>query len=218
MKKIIIIDGGPRKNYNTAQMLQKFADGVKSVGEEIEVKTIRLYGMEFKGCMSCMACKLKDKTSKLCKFKDALTPVLEDIADADGLVMGSPIYFSEVTAELRKLLERLIFPWLSYKDFSVTAPKRMPVVLCYTMNANPQQAETIYQSMAIIEGVLARALDKPEHIDAYNTYQVKNYDRYELDAFPEPMKRQWRDEHWEADLQKAFDAGKRMAERISKEG
>ena len=46
---------------------------------------------------------------------------------------------------------------------------------------------------------------------AYNTYQVANYARYELAGFPEPMKRQYRDEHWEQDLQRAFDAGRRMA-------
>ena len=45
MKKIIIIDGGPRKNFNTASMLQQFAEGATSVGKEIEVKTVRLYGI-----------------------------------------------------------------------------------------------------------------------------------------------------------------------------
>ena len=63
MKKIIIIDGGPRRNMNTAQMLQKFAEGAQSAGEHIEVKTYRLYDMDYKGCMSCMACKLKDRAS-----------------------------------------------------------------------------------------------------------------------------------------------------------
>ena len=140
--------------------------------------------------------------------------MLEEIAQADGLVMGSPIYFSEVTAQLRMLLERLIFPWLSYEDFSLTAPKRMPVLLTYTMNANTEQAKVIYQMMGIIENCLERAFGEVEHVDAYNTYQVKNYDRYALAAFPEPMKRQYREEHWEQDLQRAFDAGKRMAEKI----
>ena len=64
MKKIIIIDGGPRRNMNTAQMLQKFAEGAQSAGEHIEVKTYRLYDLDYKGCMSCMACKLKDRASK----------------------------------------------------------------------------------------------------------------------------------------------------------
>ena len=97
MKKIIIIDGGPRKTFNTASMLQKIAEGAASVSDQIEVKTIRLYDMQYRGCMSCMACKLKGKASHLCKYKDALTPVLEEIAEADGLAIGSPIYFSEIS-------------------------------------------------------------------------------------------------------------------------
>ena len=43
MKKIIIIDGGPRATFNTASMLKKFAEGARSVSNEIEVKTLRLY-------------------------------------------------------------------------------------------------------------------------------------------------------------------------------
>ena len=58
MKKIIIIDGGPRKTFNTASMLQKFAEGARSAGDYIEVKTVRLYDFDYKGCVSCMACKL----------------------------------------------------------------------------------------------------------------------------------------------------------------
>ena len=134
MKKIIIIDGGPRKNMNTAQLLQRFAEGVKSVGNDVEVKTVRLYDLDYRGCMSCMACKLKGNAQNVCRFKDALTPILEEIAHADGLVLGSPIYFGEVTGQMRTFLERLAFPWLSYNDYSMTAPKRMPVVFIETLN------------------------------------------------------------------------------------
>lgn len=215
MKKMMIIDGGPRKTFNTAAMLGKIAEGARSVSDEIEVKTVRLYDIDYKGCMSCMACKLKGKVSNVCKFRDALTPILEEVAQADGLVLGSPIYFSEVTAQLRAFLERLIFAWLSYNDYSLTAPKQMPVLLTYTMNANEEQAKMIYQMMGIVEDSLKRAMGDVEHVDAYNTYQVKNYDRYELAVFPEPMKRQYRDTHWKQDLQRAYDAGKRMAEKIS---
>ena len=55
---------------NTAQMLQKFAEGAKSAGRDIEVMTIRLYALDYKGCMSCMACKLKDRASNVCRFRD----------------------------------------------------------------------------------------------------------------------------------------------------
>lgn len=214
MKTVIVIDGGPRKNFNTASMLQKFAEGASSVSNDIEVKTIRLYGLDYKGCMSCMACKIKDKASNVCKFKDALTPILEDIAKADGLALGSPIYFGQITGQMQAFLERLSFPWLSYNDYSLTAPKKMPVVLIETMNGLPDQNNS--QGYGPMEYCIANALCQPEHIIAYNTYQVKNYAHFELAGFSETAKQQWRDEHWEQDLQKAYDCGKRMAEEIMK--
>ena len=214
MKKIIIIDGGPRATFNTASMLKKFAEGASSVSNEIEVKTFRLYALDYKGCMSCMACKIKRKASNVCKFKDALTPVLEEIAQADGLVLGSPIYFGDVTGQMRTFLERLAFPWLSYNDYSMTAPKRMPVVLLETMNGLPNRNNS--QGFGSMEYCIANALGQPDKLYAYNTYQVKNYANFELGGFSEEAKRKYREEHWEEDLQKAFDAGKRMAETIIK--
>lgn len=214
MRKIIIIDGGPRKTFNTASMLKKIAEGAASVSEEIEVKTVRLYDLDYKGCMSCLACKVKGKETNVCKFRDALTPVLEEISQADALVMGSPIYFSEITAQLRAFIERLVFPRLSYKDYSFNVSKRIPVILTYTMNANAEQAKSIYKIMRLTEGMLIMSMGEVEHVDAYNTYQVKNYDRYELSGFNELEKREYRDQNWENDLQRAYNAGRRMAEKI----
>ena len=159
-----------------------------------------------------MACKIMGKASNVCKFKDALTPVLEEIAEADGLVLGSPIYFGDVTGQMRTFLERLAFPWLSYNDYSMTAPKRMPVVLMETMNGLPERNNS--QGYGSMEYCIKAALGEPERLIAYNTSQVKNYDRFELGSFSEEAKRQWRDEHWEQDLQKAYEAGRRMAEKI----
>ena len=212
MKKILIIDGGPRATFNTASMLKKFAEGASSISNEIEVKTIRLYSLDYKGCMSCMACKIKGKASQVCKYKDALTPILEEIAQADGLVLGSPIYFGDVTGQMRTFLERLAFPWLSYNDYSMTAPKRMPVVLLETMNGLPNRNNS--QGFGSMEYCIANALGQPDKLYAYNTYQVKNYANFELGGFSEEAKRKYREEHWEEDLQKAFEAGKRMAKTI----
>lgn len=211
-KKIMIIDGGPRKNFNTASMLQKFAEGASSVSDQIEIQTVRLYGLDYKGCMSCMACKIKGKASNVCKFKDGLTPVLEEIAQADGLVLGSPNYFGEVTAQMRAFLERLAFAWLSYNDYSITAPKRMPVVLIETQNGTEERNN--YHGYGSMEYCITQALGEPERLIAYNTYQVKNYDRFELGGFSEEDKRQYREKHWEEDLQNAYNAGRRMADNI----
>ena len=133
--------------------------------------------------------------------------VVEKIAD--GLVFGSPIYFGEITGQMRAFLERLSFPWLSYNDYSMTAPKQMPVVLIETMNGAPDRNNS--NGFGSMEFCITRALGQPQHLIAYNTYQVKDYDRYELAGFSEEAKHQWRDAHWEEDLQKAFDAGRKMA-------
>ena len=106
----MIIDGGPRRNMNTAAMVEAFADGARSEGAE--VKHIRLYDIDYKGCRSCMACQLKGKRVDSCRFKDGITDILAECATADGLVLASPIYFGEVTAQLRAFWERLVFPWL----------------------------------------------------------------------------------------------------------
>ena len=211
MKKIIIIDGGPRKNMNTAKLLQSFAEGAKSAGSNIDVKTIRLYDLDYKGCMSCMACKLKGKASNICRIKDALTPLLEEIAQADGIVLGSPIYFGEVTGQMRAFLERLAFPWLSYNDYSLTAPKRMPVVLIETMNGTPDRNNSNH--FGTMEWCITTALGEPQRIIAYNPTQVAKYDNYELGGFSEEAKPAWRGAHWEEALQKAFEAGRQMAEQ-----
>lgn len=212
MKKIMIVDGGPRKGFNTAVMLQRFAEGAMAAGGQIEVRTVRLYELDYKGCMSCMACKVRGKASNVCRFRDALTPVLEDVAQADGLALGSPVYFGDVTGQMRAFLERLAFPWLSYNDYSLTAPRRMPVVLVETMNGLPERNNSNgYGSM---EHCIAAALGEPERLIAYNTYQVKDYSRFELGGFSEEAKRQYRDEHWEKDLRRAFEAGRKMGMEV----
>ena len=156
-----------------------------------------------------MACKLKGKASNICRFKDALTPVLEEISQADGLVLGSPIYFGEVTGQMRAFLERLAFPWLSYNDYSLTASKRMPVVLVETMNGTPERNNSNH--FGTMEWCITSALGGPQRIIAYNTTQVAKYDNYELGGFSEEAKHAWRDAHWEEDMQKAYEAGKLMA-------
>ena len=113
-KKIYIINGSPRKNWNTAKMCESFANGAKSKGAEVEI--INLYDIDFKGCRSCFACKLKNgKNLGRCAYPDELIPVLDKISQADGLVLASPIYCGDVTGMMRCFIERLTFPFFEYK-------------------------------------------------------------------------------------------------------
>lgn len=112
---IIAINASPRKNGNTATLLNKALEGASSKGATTEL--INLYDLDFKGCVSCFACKLKGgKSYGKCVYKDELTPVLNKIENADALILGSPIYLGDVTGEAKSLIERLIFQYLVYDE------------------------------------------------------------------------------------------------------
>jgi multimeric flavodoxin WrbA len=104
--KVIAINGSPRKKWNTATLLEKALEGAVSEGAETEM--IHLYNLNFKGCISCFACKLKDgKSYGKCAMKDELTPVLEKLRDTDAVILGSPIYLGNCTGEMRSFMEPL---------------------------------------------------------------------------------------------------------------
>ena len=96
MKKIIAVNGSPRKKGNTAEVLTHALKGAQDAGAETEL--IHLADLDFSGCKSCFACKLKGgKSYGKCALNDDLTPVLEKILACDGLLVGSPIYFGGET-------------------------------------------------------------------------------------------------------------------------
>ncbi len=87
MKKVIILNGSPRKNWNTYKMCESFANGVKDSGAEAEI--INLYDVDFKGCRSCFACKLKGgKSFGRCGYPDGLSPVLDNLSIS---ILATPV-------------------------------------------------------------------------------------------------------------------------------
>lgn len=95
--KVYAINGSPRKNKNTATLLQKALDGVKEAAKdkEIETEIINLYDYNYTGCKSCFACKrLEGKSYGKCAVKDDIQEVLEKVSQADGIIFGiSSIFF-----------------------------------------------------------------------------------------------------------------------------
>ena len=73
--KAMFVNGSPRKNWNTAKMLESAMQGAAEAGAECEM--VHLYDIDFHGCKSCFACKIKNsKTNGVCAIKDDLRPVL----------------------------------------------------------------------------------------------------------------------------------------------
>ena len=113
MKKIVVINASPRKEWNTGSLVREAARGAEESGAE--VKIFDLYKLEkFTGCISCFGCKLPEHLG-VCIYKDGLTAILEEIRNADGLIIGTPNYLGNVSAAFRSLYERLIFQSLTYK-------------------------------------------------------------------------------------------------------
>ena len=101
MKKIITLLGSPRANGNSAAIAGRFMETAKKYGAE--TKTYALNKLKFRGCQGCMMCK--DKLDR-CALKDDLEPVLDDIRDADALVLATPVYFADITAQMKMFMDR----------------------------------------------------------------------------------------------------------------
>jgi multimeric flavodoxin WrbA len=115
MSNVIAINGSPRKNGNTAMLLQKALDGAAATGAKTEM--IHLIDLDYKGCVSCFACKRKGtKYVCSCAMQDDLTPVLENVMSSNALILGSPIYLADVTSLMRGFIERFGFMNLSYDN------------------------------------------------------------------------------------------------------
>ena len=135
MIKALFINGSPRKNGNTAQLLKRAMDGAREAGAEVELVSLYDRSLNYKGCMSCFACKIKGGKKGICSFKDDLKPFLEKAIDADVLICGSPVYCHYPSANFRAFMERLIFPAVNYSDFMhpiVLKPKHSAAI--FTMN------------------------------------------------------------------------------------
>lgn len=210
--KIIGINGSPRKNCNTATLVKEALEGAQSKGAESEL--INLYDLDYKGCKSCFACKLKDgKNYGTCAARDDLTPVLKKIKEADAIILASPIYLGTATGEMRSFLERLIFPYLVYdKEGSTLFPRRIPVGFIYTMGVVEELLDEIgyHQHFNITKKLTERIIGESESLYVTDTYQFDDYSKYVSSRFNPEEKLKRRSEVFPQDCEKAFQMGVRL--------
>ena len=211
MKKIVAINCSPRIAWNTAILVREAAKGAEEQGAEVEV--IDLYKLEkFTGCVSCFGCKLPQNLGK-CICKDGLTPVLEAIRNADGLIIGSPNYLGDVTAGFRALFERLIFQVLTYKtEVRSYNEKQIPVLMIMTSNASQDYyAQLGYDTMLQrYQDSLDTFIGPTKILISADTLQVKDYSRYNWTMFDPKHKMERHETVFPEDKRKAFALGGRM--------
>jgi multimeric flavodoxin WrbA len=100
MVKIVGVVGSPRKGGNTEYAVTKALEAAAQEGAETEL--ISLAGKEIKPCDACLTCR----TTMECKIQDDFEPIFEKMAEADGLILASPVYFSSATPQIKALIDR----------------------------------------------------------------------------------------------------------------
>ena len=208
--KTIVINASPRKKWNTAEVLESAQKGAESVGAETEF--INLYDLVFKGCRSCLVCKLKDKPKGKCYYNDEVSPLIEKILEADTLLIGSPIYFGEPTSEFRALLERLIFCLMSYDDGSSYYTGKVNVGIFYTMNAPLQfYEESMKDSLSSIEFLFSYLNGEIISYPVCDTLQVGDYSKYNMAGFSQELKEKQLVLQYPKDIERAFEIGAELS-------
>ena len=215
--KAIIINASPRKNGNTAALLDKVRDGLEASG--CETKTVSLATLKFRGCISCLACKVKgNKCDGLCALRDELRPVLEETFVSDILILGSPVYFHYPVAAARAFTERLLFAPLDYTNPSVPHLKKKIHCAClYTMHMPSDKlfAEYAYEQTLGMAAKSFEFIGSSEVLYFRGLTVFKPHDRYEISPelikmFDDIKSRNYAD--YEA---ACVDLGKRLADKAA---
>ena len=208
--KIIAVNGSPRKKWNTHILLEKCLEGAKEAGAETEL--INLYDVQYKGCTSCFICKLKGNSVKKCAMKDELEVVLQRVCECDALVLGSPLYFSSTTGEMRSFMERLLFPYISYEGKPSSFGKKISTAFIYTMNA-PAFALPLIGYNKIFKAnkkLMERIFGNCKNLIVTSTYQFDDYSKYAMTLFDGAKRLKRRETVFIEDCKKAFSLGKNI--------
>ena len=208
-KKIIAVNAGPRKGWNTDTLIIEAAKGAESTGAVVE--RFDLFRLDkYTGCISCFGCK-KEKNKGHCICRDGLTPVLDAIRESDGLIIGSPNYLSEMTASFRALYERLIFQNLTYNlETPCCNPRPIPVLLIMTSNA----PDTYFMDMMKnYQQTLNRFVGPTEILVSGDTLQLKDYSKtdWPWSLFDPASKQQRHESVFPEECKKAFGLGAALA-------
>lgn len=123
MGKIVIVSGSPRNGSNSELIADKIAEGAKENG--FEIVKYKINSMNARPCQACMGCK-KDG---VCVIKDDVKTMLEDIKAADGVILSTPDYFGQYTAQFRIAQDRMYsFIDPQFKPF-IEAGKKVAIVI-----------------------------------------------------------------------------------------
>jgi multimeric flavodoxin WrbA len=101
--RVIAFNGSARAHGNTADLIEAALHELRAAG--IETETYALSGKQIRGCTACMRCR-ENKDRRCAVSGDVVNECIEKMLAADGILLGSPTYFADVSAELKALIDR----------------------------------------------------------------------------------------------------------------
>ncbi|MDD5349861.1 MAG: flavodoxin family protein [Chthoniobacteraceae bacterium] len=104
--KVIAINGSPRAGGNTEYLLKKVLEPIAEAG--IETELIQIGGKPVRGCLGCYQCR-KNKNKRCSNNTDIVNECIAKMIEADGMILGSPTYFADMTSEMKALVDRAGF-------------------------------------------------------------------------------------------------------------
>lgn len=128
-KRILILSASPKKNGNTAILVDWFAEGVRSKGGQAEIINTAFLKYKTNGCISCRACQKRNEYE--CVINDEVRPVLAKMIKADVIVMATPLYFFGPSAQLKLVFDRMfsLYKWDNQAGIMQTPLKGKALVL-----------------------------------------------------------------------------------------
>jgi multimeric flavodoxin WrbA len=118
--KIVCLLGSPRRTGNSTHLAEHFLAHAKQCGATVQ--SYCLNELQIKGCQACEACK---KGRDDCVIADDLQPALTAVVDADLLVLASPVYYGDVSAQLKMFIDRC-YSFLKPGYIALEQPNRLP--------------------------------------------------------------------------------------------
>jgi multimeric flavodoxin WrbA len=109
--KVLLISGSPKANGNTVQLLQECAKVIQEAGVEAEI--VSFAGMKIEACIACMKCA---KTGE-CGLDDGLNEIIGKVKQAEGLIVGAPVYFGTARGDVMCALQRIGYVSRNNGDF-----------------------------------------------------------------------------------------------------
>lgn len=100
--KVLVIGSSPRRDGNSDVLCERFAEGARAAGHEVE--TVSLRGKKIAPCAACYSCM----ESHVCAIKDDMAEIFAKLQKADVIVLASPVYFYSVSAQMKAMIDRCL--------------------------------------------------------------------------------------------------------------